>query len=619
LPAFVLAISTLLQFAAAGLALRLVWITQRRAAWLLISTGVFLMAVRRCITLSHLLLSETPRQPDLIAELVALVISVCMVLGIALIAPVFQEILRVSAEVRKGEARLRDVIDNMGALIHLKDTDGRYLLVNKLFEQSVGRSTEDLAGLTDLAIFPAHLAAKLRRHDAQVLELCEPKEFDERRPDTQGVERDYIAIRFPLRDSDGGVYGIGGIATDISHRLAREREDRELETTMLHTQKLESLGILAGGIAHDFNNLLVPITATVDLIEEDLTARRPVNTSDLDAIRSASRRAAHLCKQLLAYAGRDPVDRRPLDLSQQVREIMPLVELSAKGATLHYDLAADLPCVDIDPAQLHQVIMNLVLNAVEAAEGAPIAITLETGLETLSDEELRSDYLPGVQPKPGQYVFFQVTDTGPGLTEDIQRKLFEPFFTTKFTGRGLGLSAVLGIVRSSSGSIAVRTELGSGTSIRIRLPVTERTQADDTGPGTERERRESSTTVLVVDDEPQVRQVARRVLERAGMSVLTASNGRVALDMFHAHRDQIRVVLLDLTMPELSGDAAFEELKRLSPGLRVVISSGYSEAMTRAKHSLEGIAGFLDKPYSATELTEAIRAAASPDTSPGRS
>ncbi|MFT5049057.1 MAG: two-component system cell cycle sensor histidine kinase/response regulator CckA [Chlamydiales bacterium] len=608
---FILGISTLLQFLAGGLAMRLVWITQRRAAWFLIATAVLLMAVRRSITLSRIFFSATEVRTDVVAELVALSISVMMVTGIALIAPYFRELVSSRASAQESEERLQAIIDNTAAVIYTKDTEGHYVLINRTYEEMLGINRHEVAGKTDFDLFPRATAESFRRNDIKVATLGVELQLDERAPRRDGSIRDYMSVKFPLRHRNGEIYAVCGISTDITDRLNSERKQRELEANILHTQKLESLGILAGGIAHDFNNLLVPILAAADLVGEDLDRQEGDTLANLENIRSAARRAADLCSKLLAYSGRGHFSVSVLDLSDCVRGSAPLLGMSAQGIALRYELADDLPSIEADETQIQQVIMNLVVNAAEAANGAHHDVLISTGSGHFTADELKANDLVGTPPAEGRYVWLSVRDTGTGMTDDVRLRLFEPFFTTKFTGRGLGLAAVLGIVRSHLGSITVESAPGMGTEVRVSLPASDRAvdRKDSSGAGKPAASAPLRGTILVVDDEEAVRNVARCALERAGFEVSVAEDGRRAIEVYSGQAGGFDAVLLDMTMPKMNGEMAFRELRALDPNVCVLMSSGYEESSTRAEHALDGLAGFLQKPYSTSGLLAAIREA----------
>jgi PAS domain S-box-containing protein len=394
-------------------------------------------------------------------------------------------------------------------------------------------------------------------------------------------------------------------SVDITDRRRAAEEQARLQGQMQHAQKLESLGVLAGGIAHDFNNLLLVIMANTELaMRGDGSARSKEFL--LDVMR-ASERATDLCKQMLAYAGRGQLAVERVDLSRLVAEMAQLVSVSvSKGVGLRRDLAADLPAIDADPTQLRQIVLNLLTNASDAIGEAQGTISITTRCEHLSGSDLISSHLSeGLAP--GAYVTLEVRDTGSGIDEATRSRMFEPFFSTKGSGRGLGLSATLGVIRSHHGAVFVESAPGLGTSVRASFPASggaaapTRTQA--LGPA-----ESGRGTILVVDDEDAVRRVASRALRDGGYDVVVARDGQECLALYEEHGARVRAVLLDLTMPVLDGDATLRALRERAPRLPVVIMSGYAESTPRGDD-----VRFLSKPFRMAELLQVVRAALGDD------
>ncbi len=387
-------------------------------------------------------------------------------------------------------------------------------------------------------------------------------------------------------------------------RLREEEARREAEASeahAYHVQKLESIGVLAGGIAHDFNNLLHVVLGNADLARLHLAPASPAS-EHLDEVVRATQRAAELTQQLLAYSGRGAVESRQLDLSLEVREMGTLLRTAiSKQATLAWDLAPDLPAITADPTQLRQVVMNLITNASDALGDGTGSITLRTGIDEDTDRGDTDD-----APRPA--VFLEVTDTGCGMDSGTLQRIFDPFFSTKFTGRGLGLAAVMGIVQSHHGHVRIRTAPGEGTAFRVVLPAV--AGVADPAP-----RRVSGAgwrgrgTVLVAEDEEGVREVVGRMLERLGFQVLMAANGVEAIRVLDAHDGPLSAVLLDLSMPRMGGQEAFHHLRERSPDLPVVLMSGYTEQEVAAKilDGAGGATGFLQKPFLPDDLSSVLR------------
>jgi signal transduction histidine kinase/CheY-like chemotaxis protein len=383
-------------------------------------------------------------------------------------------------------------------------------------------------------------------------------------------------------------------------------DQRTLEQQVLHSQKLESLGVLAGGIAHDFNNLLTGILGNADLALAELSPVAPARES-LEAIETGARRAAELCRQLLAYSGKGRFLVQPLDVMELVQEMGHLLSVSiSKKVVLKYHFTNNLPAVEADATQMRQTIMNLILNASEAIGDRSGVISVTTGLAHCDPEYLKTCFVAdGIQP--GDFVYVEVADTGHGMDKATQDRIFDPFFTTKFTGRGLGLAAVLGIVRGHKGAIRVHSEVGRGTTFKLLFPAAQ-TPAREITSGTPGARSwKSHGHVLVVDDEETVRTLTRRMLERVGFTVLTAEDGRQAVEIFQRVGAEVDLVILDLTMPHLDGEACFRELRLLKPAVKVILSSGYNEQDVVSLFAGKGLAGFIQKPYTNEELIAKVR------------
>ncbi len=404
-------------------------------------------------------------------------------------------------------------------------------------------------------------------------------------------------------------YGFRWLVRDISahHQLTQElrlreetarREAEASEAHAYHVQKLESIGVLAGGIAHDFNNLLHVVLGNADLARKHLPGDSEAG-EHLDEVVRATLQAAELTQQLLAYSGRGAVESRQLDLSREVREMATLLRTAiSKQATLDWDLAEELPPVTADPTQLRQIVMNLITNASDALGEGSGTITLRTGL--VEDTESA--------PKSPASVFLEVSDTGCGMDSSTLQRIFDPFFSTKFTGRGLGLAAVMGIVESHQGHVRIRTAPGEGTSFRVVLPAV-------SGEAEAAPRRLSGAgwrgrgTVLMVEDEEGVREVVGHMLERLGFHVITAVDGQDALRTLDEHDGEVTAVLLDLSMPRMGGSETVRLLRQRSPELPVVLMSGYTEEDVASKilDGLGGTVGFLHKPFLSEDLSSVLR------------
>ncbi len=502
---------------------------------------------------------------------------------------------------RRSEMLFRAVIEQSGEGIGMARLDGSLTLANAHFCMISGYDEETLLTMN-------------------ARELLAPDEemtlFNKVRRGESGVRR------ARLQRSDGTLFMtevraypvvlegeklVLAMVRDITDQIAAEAEWQQLEAQVQHTQKLESLGILAGGVAHDFNNLLTGILGNAGLAEMELDA----SSSALPCIRNieqSSMRAAELCRQLLAYSGRGKFVVRSADMNEEVREMAHLLETSiSKKAGLKLELTPDLPLIKADTTQLHQVIMNLIINASDAIGDDAGEIVVTTGVAAVDEEFLQNAYLDEAQVH-GDYLCLEVADTGCGMDEETRSRLFDPFFTTKFAGRGLGLAAVLGIVRGHDGIVVIDSELGIGTTFKVLFPCAEEGGKQADPKEAEAEPWSGEGTILVVDDEEPVRSLAKSSLERAGFNVIVAQDGQECVDLFAENRAQIRAVLLDMTMPRKGGPETFGELRSMQPDLPVLLSSGFSEQEAVSILSGEGLAGFLRKPYKPNQLLEGLRA-----------
>ncbi len=430
-------------------------------------------------------------------------------------------------------------------------------------------------------------------------------EYRVRRPD--GEFRWVYDFTVPVRDSNGVLDHFRGYVIDITERKAAAESLRDAEARLRETQRLESLGVLAGGIAHDFNNLLMGILGNAGLALAELPNPSALfdNVKDIE---TSARRAADLTRQLLAYSGKGRFVIEKIDLSRLVEESTRLIIPSlSRQASVVFDLAAGLRPVEGDATQLRQVVINLLTNASDALADQPGTITVRIGVVEATEEMLSSG-VTGRGLPAGSYIVFEVRDTGLGMDEVTVRHIFDPFFTTKFQGRGLGLAAVLGIVRGHRGAIQLHTVPGQGTTFRILLPAAE-ASATPVGTTDGQTEPKGSRTVLVVDDEAMVRNVTRRTLERAGYRVLQAENGRAALELLKTEHQDVGLVLLDLTMPEMNGEETFTLMHDCWPALKVLLSSGYSADPGSHQQSRDGLVGFIQKPYLPAELLGAVERA----------
>ncbi len=512
---------------------------------------------------------------------------------------------RTRAELAESQERYRLLAHGSRDAIWEMDAEGRLVYASPAVQDLIGYRPEEITGTT-----PFHLV-----HADEIEAVVESflRSIARRRRVSAGSYR--------MRHRDGSWRWVEGwgvtylradgetrflcVTRDISERVAAEEERRALERQMQQAQKLEGLGVMAGGIAHDFNNLLTPILGDASLALMDLPGDAPVRAA-LQRIQRAAQRAAALTNQMLAYAGTGPLLLEPVDLSKLVREMAQLLESAISSeAVLVYRLESGLPAVEADATQLSQVVMNLITNAAEAVGDGPGRIVVQTSRVEIDGGASRS--VIGEAIPPGPYVFAEVADDGCGMDEDTRGRIFDPFFTTKFTGRGLGLAAVLGIVRGHRGAIEVESAPLRGTRVRVLLPSAGgRALPAPRGSG-EEVPWQGEGAVLVIDDDEGVRELAAATLRRSGLTPLTAADCGEAVEQLRARRDTVRAVLLDRTMPGIGGAETLEALRRVCPDVPVVLMSGYSEERAAEDLGLRDLAGFLQKPFLPSTLVSALR------------
>jgi PAS domain S-box-containing protein len=403
-----------------------------------------------------------------------------------------------------------------------------------------------------------------------------------------------------------GKPAIVNILHDISDRKTAERERRKIDEQLQQVQKLESLGVLAGGIAHDFNNLLMAIVGNIDIalmkIPEDSDS-----VKNLHSAQKACMTASDLCSQMLAYAGKGRIAVRHVNINGLINDMKNMISVSiSKRATIQYSLMPDLPDIEADAPQMNQVIMNLLINASEAIGDSNGSIWLRTGFINGRDIT-KSDLIMSENITETDYVFLEITDSGSGMDARTKEKIFEPFFTTKFMGRGLGLSAILGIVKRQNGVIRLQSSPGEGTSFCLYFPALEQFELETVTEQIETGIKwRGQGTVLLVDDEENIIDVGMKFLESIGFNVMTALNGYDALNIYKENSELIRLVILDLTMPVMNGIETATEMIKIKSDVKIIISSGYSEDVVMKSFEKGTIAGFIQKPYKLQKLVNVI-------------
>ena len=508
------------------------------------------------------------------------------------------------AKLKRSESRFRRIIDTAHEGIWTIDAEANTSLVNDRMADMLGYTVAEMMGRPVYDFMDeedrGEASENVARREAGITDILE---FPLRRKD--GARVWTLMSSNPLYDNRGRYAGALAMVSDITERKLAEQERRDLETQMRQAQKLESLGVLAGGIAHDFNNLLTGIIGNAGMALDE-SAGHPRLHQNVEEIDTAARRAAGLCQLMLTYSGKGQLQVTPVDLNALIKEMGDLLGVSkSKKAAIEYEMAEDLPSVDADATQIGQILMNLITNASEALGEESGVIAIRTGTVMCDTNFLRDTYLSPSLPA-GKYVYLEVRDTGVGMDAETLDKVFDPFYSTKFVGRGLGLAAVLGIIRSHNGAIKVESAAGMGTTFCVLLPVGRMDAVEVAQPSESPTPVVAGRTVLAVDDEDIVLSLIKRVLESAGASVMTADNGQAAVTCYREHKDDIDCVVLDLTMPEMNGEETFRELRSIRDDVRVVISSGYAEEDVTRRFEGQNVGQFISKPFGPNQLLAAV-------------
>jgi two-component system cell cycle sensor histidine kinase/response regulator CckA len=489
-----------------------------------------------------------------------------------------------------GNAHLASIVESSEDAVVSKDLNGVIQTWNVGAQRVYGYDAQEAIGRNIAFLLPPGRANEEQEILATLRRGERVEHFETKRLRKDGQVIDVSLGISPIRDSAGRIIGASHVARDVTER-------KSFELQMQQTQRLESLGVLAGGIAHDFNNLLTGVLGNASLTYDILPSDHPARPLVQD-VSKAAERAAQLTAQLLAYAGKGQFTIGPVDVDRLLSEIKPLIAASiSKNVEVRLDLNHDVPLVEGDATQIQQLLMNLILNGAEAiGEERAGTVLVRTGTQ-FHDEVHPFNRFSAEALAPGEYAVIEVRDNGCGMNEETVRKIFDPFFTTKFLGRGLGLAAALGIVKSHKGAIRVDSRAGQGSTFTVVMPASQKARLKTATP---------IATVLVVDDEEIVRKTAKACLEKRGYRVVTANNGQEAVERFRESGSEIGIVILDLTMPVMGGEEALRQLRAAGARAPVVLSSGYSEADARKNFVNHRLAGFLQKPYSAARLIDKL-------------
>ncbi len=508
--------------------------------------------------------------------------------------------LEAEKKIAQKAAEFEAIFNSIRDIVVFADSDRRILKINPATEEITGFTQEELIGTPTKNYY-----VDPRDHERigeLFFSLDSPsvsKPFVTRLKKKDGTVFPAEVVGGPVRSWDGEILGFLGVVRDISERTAMEQK-------MQHVQKLESLGVLAGGIAHDFNNILMAVLGNAELALEKIKLdSKPVE--NLEAIISAANRASDLCRQMLAYSGRGKFLIADIDLNDLLRDIHKMLKMSiSKKAMLDLRLSERPAMIKADPSQIQQVIMNLIINASESLGTQTGIITISTGSSFFTAQDMEP-FISEEVLSPGEYCHLEIADTGSGMDENTRAKIFEPFFTTKFTGRGLGMAAVLGIIRGHRGGISIKSKPGQGTTVKIILPASKSTVKPVPQEFFSQKRPGSGRgTILLVDDETSVLEVASSMLEYHGFSVITAPNGLEAVGIFKERKEDIDAIIMDLTMPEMDGIEASRKILELDKGARILLSSGYDGNEATSATSSLNIRGFVHKPYRLSVLGQIL-------------
>ncbi len=517
--------------------------------------------------------------------------------------------LKIAGEVlRENEARLRQIIDLVPHMIFVKDRDGRYLLVNRAVAEGYNTSVGDLTGRLHGEFHPdEEELRRMLRDDREVMEKGETRFIEEEAyTDASGRVRLLQTTKVPFFSSGNKARAVLGVAVDITEQRRAEAEREKLRAQFNQAQKMESVGRLAGGVAHDFNNMLSVILGHTELAGEQMGPDHPL-LAHLVEIDRAARRSADLTRQLLAFARRQTIAPRVLDLNETVEGMLKMLRrLIGENIDLAWIPGENLWPVKVDSSQVDHILANLCVNARDAIEGVG-RITIETGTTTF-DEAYCAAHAGFT---PGEFVLLAVSDDGCGMDRETLAKVFEPFFTTKEVGKGtgLGLATVYGIVKQNNGFINVYSEPGKGTTFKVYFPRREAVAGQIQQAGPEPPAKRGSETILLVEDEPTILHLTRKMLEGLGYAALTAGTPGEAMRIAEEHAGEIHLLITDVVMPGMNGRDLARHLSARYPNLGHLFMSGYTANVIAHNGVLDEDVNFIQKPFSKQDLAAKVREA----------
>lgn len=507
---------------------------------------------------------------------------------------------------RESEERFRRIIETAHAGYFRLDSGGKISSVNQAWLEMHGyQSEQEVIGKPYSIVHVSDEKEKAIEYNMKMLkgENIPGGEFKRVCKDGSIGYQTY-SVKPVIKD--GEIIGVEGFIIDTTAVKAAQEERKKLELSLLQIQRQESLGVLAGGIAHDFNNLLQSILGNSNLALMDLPGSSPVREY-VKEIEKEAKRAANLTRQLLAYSGKGKFVTESVNLSQIIIDSEEILRISAsKNISFNFNLKKDIPLINADPSQVRQVLFSLVTNSSEAiGEKANGKVKISTGVKYCNASYLENCCIKEDQAE-GDFVFIEISDNGSGIAADMLDRIFDPFFSTKFTGRGLGLAAVLGIVQGHDGVLKVQSLAGKGTTMTVLFPALKQENVRARELAVDKAERKDAKNILIVDDEPSIIKLAVKILETEGYNVFKATDGAEAVELFRNNARKIRIVVLDLNMPNMDGEEAAGEILKIKNDTLILISSGFTDHEASEHFTGKNIAGFIQKPYRPKELIDKI-------------
>lgn len=513
----------------------------------------------------------------------------------------FKAIIKTGKQLQDANDFLKKVMEGCTNSLVVLNLAGNIQMFNGRFEALSGCAPEELVGHHFCSLFSGDALAQV---DAELHKVFTEEEtnitFETELTRKDGLILNLFCGAVPLL-SEGAISGVVVSLDDITERINAEEERLTLQRHLQQTQRLESLGVLAGGIAHDFNNILTIILGYCYVFKDEIDAVES-HAEYVQKIEDAANRAGDLCRQMLAYAGRNEIQHAPIIMNSLVNEMVKMLHSGIKkNVAIELNLC-ELMVIIADSSQIQQVVMNLIINAAEAIGDNNGTIRISLNRADIVEGEADSDFA-GRAIEAGIYACLEVSDNGCGMDQETENRIFEPFYSTKFAGRGLGMSSTLGIIKSHDGALQFSSKPGAGTTFKVYLPLPSEADAAETGPSPcHTTCATRSGTILLVDDEEELRVLGPIRLDKIGFSTITANNGLEALDIYREHGDKIDLVLLDLLMPEMGGIETYRRLREVSKSIPIVFCSGCNKNDVPAEIQDDEHTGFLKKPYKPGQL-----------------